>query len=82
MRGICQTNHGAPFKKELVKTFIKQVKDPYFRNKLVVTFGLNSLSFTLKTPTKDYKLGSVDHIKDSKKYENSLMLPEVIYFCW
>jgi hypothetical protein len=77
MRGISQINHGASFKKEAVKTFIRPVKDPYFRNKLVVTFDLNILSFTLKTPTKDNKLASVNHIRDSKKYENYMMLPQV-----
>jgi hypothetical protein len=77
MRGISQINHG--FKKETVKTFIRPVKDPDFHNKLVVTFGLTILSFTLRIPTKDNKLASVDHLKESKKYQNSLMLPEVKY---
>jgi hypothetical protein len=60
-----------------VKTLISKVKDPDFHNKLVVTFAANILSYHLKTPTKDFKLSSVVHFPESKKYSNHLMLPEV-----
>jgi hypothetical protein len=64
-------------KKESVKNFISKVKDPAFRKKLVFTLRVNIFSFELQTPTKDYKLMSVPHNKDPKKYPKFMKVPEV-----
>jgi hypothetical protein len=62
-----------------VNNFVRKVKDPGFKNKLVVNFDLNIISFELKTPTKDYKLSSVEHRAEGKKYAQALLLPEVTF---
>jgi hypothetical protein len=37
-------------------------------------------SFELKTPTKDNKLTSVEHLKEGKKYANFITFTEVAHF--
>jgi len=64
----------------MLKNFISKVKDPGFSSKLVVTFELSILSYELKTPTKDNKLTSVEHIKEGEKYANYLLFTEVAYY--
>jgi hypothetical protein len=56
---------------------ISSVKNPGFRNKLVVTFKISVCSFELKSPSRDNKIFSVEHFKEGKKYSNYLKLPEV-----
>jgi hypothetical protein len=64
----------------MLKNFISKVKDPGFSNKLVVTFEFSILSYELKTPTKDNKLTSVEHIKEGENYANYILFPEVAYY--
>jgi hypothetical protein len=71
-----QTN---PFavQREIIKGFISKVKEPAFRKKVVITFRVSILSFELQTPSKDFKLMSVAHNKDPKKYPKFLKISEV-----
>jgi len=71
-----QTNPSA-VKREIIKGFISKVNEPAFRKKVVITFRVSILSFELQTPSKDYKLMSVAHNKDPKKYPKFLKISEV-----
>jgi hypothetical protein len=64
-------------KKDMVKGFLSKVKDPVFRKKIVITLRVSVFSFELQTPSKDYKIMSVPHKKDQKKYPKFMKVPEV-----
>jgi hypothetical protein len=60
-----------------VKVFISKVKDPGFRKKLVINLRVKANSFELKTPTEDYKISSIEHNQDPKKFTKFLKVNEV-----